>query len=70
MEENKKYNINIVVKNDPEDDDFTSGTYTLKFENSIYRIVGNYLIIEKNENNEIIGHVFDLKTIKSYKIWE
>lgn len=69
MKENKKYNINIVIKNDP-DDEFMGGTYTLKFENSNHMFIGDCLIIEKTENNEIIGNVFDLKTIKSYKIWE
>lgn len=64
-------NITLIIKNDPhEDDEFNGGTYKLDFENSIYRIEGNNMIIETKKEESIIGQVFDLKTIKSYKIWQ
>jgi hypothetical protein len=63
------FNITLIIKNSPYgDDDFGSGTYKLDFENSIYRIDGGYMVIETKKNNDIVGQVFDLKTINSYKI--
>ncbi len=63
------FNITLIIKNSPYgDDDFGSGTYKLDFENSFYRIDGGYMLIETKKNNNIVGQVFDLKTIKSYKI--
>jgi hypothetical protein len=62
--------IKLIVKINPHDDDFDSGTYKLDFKNSFYRIDGGYMIIETKENNNIIGQVFELKAIKSYKIWQ
>lgn len=63
------FNITLVVKNDPYDDDgFDSGTYTVDFQNSIYIIRGDSMIIETVEDDSIIGKVFNLKIIESYKI--
>ena len=61
--------LKLIIKNDPYDDDFDSGTYKLEFEDSFYRIDGGYMVIETKKENDIIGQVFELKTIKSYKIW-
>ena len=45
------FNITLVVKNDPYDDDgFDSGTYTVDFQNSIYIIRGDSMIIETVED--------------------
>jgi hypothetical protein len=64
-------NISLIIKNNPEnDDDFGGGTYKLDFENCEIKFVGDYLVVEVINNNETIGHVFNLKTIKSYKIWQ
>ncbi len=63
------FNITLVIKNDPYDDDgFDSGTYTVDFQNSIYIIRGDNMIIETVEDDSIIGKVFNLKLIESYKI--
>jgi hypothetical protein len=61
-------NLKLIIKNDPYNDDFDTGTYKLEFENSFFRIDGSYMIIETKKENDIIGQIFDLKTIKSYKI--
>jgi len=64
-----KMKITLIIKNNPHDDDgFGSGTYKLEFEDSFYRIDGGYLIIETKKEDGIVGQVFELKTIKSYKI--
>lgn len=66
-----KFKIVLLIKNDPYgDDEFDGGTYKLDFENSVYRISGNNMIIETKKSENIIGQIFDLKTIKSYKIWQ
>lgn len=66
------FNISLIIKNDPYDDDgFDSGTYKIDFQNSFYQIMGENMIIEtKEEDGGITGQVFNLKTIKSYKIWQ
>ena len=64
------FKITLIIKNDPHDsDEFNGGTYKLDFEHSNYRIEGNNMIIEVRKDDTIIGQVFDIKTIKSYKIW-
>ena len=63
-------NLKLIMKNDPYDDDFSSGTYTLEFENSFYRIDSGYMIIETKKEDGIVGQLFELKAIKSYKIWQ
>ena len=61
--------ITLVIKNDPYDDDgFDSGTYTVHFKNSFHFIKGDNMIIETVEGDSIIGKVFNLRTIESYKI--
>lgn len=66
-----KMKITLIIKNNPHDDDgFSGGTYKLEFEDSFYRIDGGYLIIETKKEDGIVGQVFELKTIKSYKIWQ
>jgi len=63
------FNITLVIKNDPYDDDgFNSGTYTIDFKNSFFRIEGDNMIIETIEDDCVIGKVFNLKLIESYKI--
>jgi hypothetical protein len=69
MDENK-HNINLVIKNNPDSDDFEYGTYTLEFKNCSFRVEGDYFLIENEEKNTKTGQVFQLKTIKSYKIWQ
>ena len=66
----QQYKISLVIKNNPNDDDFSSGTYKLDFEQSFYYISGNHMVIETKKDDSIIGQVFELNTIKSYKIWE
>ena len=66
----EQYKISLVIKNNPNDDDFSSGTYKLDFEQSFYHISGNHMVIETKKDDSIIGQVFELNTIKSYKIWE
>ena len=66
----QQYKISLVIKNNPNDDDFSSGTYKLDFEKSFYRITGNHMVIETKKDDSIIGQIFELNTIKSYKIWE
>ena len=65
-------NISLIIKYTPEnDDDFGGGgTYKLDFDNCEIKFVGDYLVIEVTDGNETIGRVFNLKTIKSYKIWQ
>jgi hypothetical protein len=71
IENQASYNITLVLKNEPfGDDEFSSGTYKLDFENSTHQIKGEYMIIESKNNNEIIGKVFHMKSIKSYKLWQ
>lgn len=73
METNNGYNfkITLVIKNDPnEDDEFSGGTYKIDFEECNYSINGNYMVIESKKEDSIIGQLFELKTIKSYKIWQ
>ena len=62
------FNITLIIKNTPYDDDEFGGTYKLDFENASYRIDGGHMIIEVLRDGDIIGQVFELKTIKSYKI--
>lgn len=64
------YKISLIIKNDPYDDEFNSGTYKLDFEDSSYRIDGGHMIVETIKEDTIIGQIFELKTIKSYKIWQ
>lgn len=65
------FKITLIIKNNPNDnDDFEGGTYKLDFENALYRIEGGNMVIETKKDNSIIGQVFELKTIKSYKIWQ
>lgn len=65
------FKISLIIKNNPyDDDDFNGGTHKLDFENSFYRILDNNMVIETRKDDTIIGQVFDLKTIKSYKIWQ
>lgn len=66
----EQYKISLVIKNNPNDDDFSSGTYKLDFEQSFYRISGNHMVIETKKDGSIVGQIFELNTIKSYKIWE
>ena len=71
LKEDKPFNISLIIKNDPYDDDgFDSGTYKIDLEGSFYFFKGNNMIIETKDEEGIIGQVFDLKTIKSYKIWQ
>jgi hypothetical protein len=64
-------NISLIIKNNPEnDDDFGGGTYKLDFNNCDLKFLGDYLVIEVINGDEKVGHVFNLKTIKSYKIWQ
>lgn len=66
-----KFKISLVIKNDPNDEDeFSGGTYKLDFESCEYRINGGYMIIETKKDDSIVGQFFELKTIKSYKIWQ
>ena len=60
--------IKLIIKSTPYDDDEFGGTYKLDFENALYRIDGGHMIIEVLEDGDVIGQVFELKTIKSYKI--
>ncbi len=61
--------IKLIIKNNPHDDDeFGGGTYTLEFEDSFYRVDGGYMIVETKKGDDIIGQIFELKSIKSYKI--
>lgn len=64
--------ITLIIKNNPNDDDdgFGGGTYKLDFEDSFYRIEGGYIIVETKKDDGIVGQVFELKLIKSYKIWQ
>ncbi len=66
------FNISLIIKNDPYDDDgFDSGTYKIDFQNSFHFFKGDNMIIEtKEEDGGVTGQVFNLKTIKSYKIWQ
>jgi len=65
------YNISLIMKNDPYDDDgFDSGTYKVDYEKCFYRILGNYFIIEVVSEKEIVGQIIEMKKIKSYKIWQ
>jgi hypothetical protein len=65
------YKITLIVKsNHYDDDDFSGGTYKLEFEDSFYRIESGYMVVESKKEESIIGQIFDLKTIKSYKIWQ
>jgi hypothetical protein len=65
------YNITIIIKNTPTNDsDFNIGTYKLDFKNSFCRVDGGYMVVETRGEDSIIGQVFDLKLIKSYKIWQ
>ncbi len=69
----KNKNITLIIKNNPKEIyDFDSGTYKLEFVNSSYNINNGYFIVETFYDNDssIIGQVFDIKTIKSYKIWQ
>ncbi len=65
------FNISLIIKNDPYDDDgFDSGTYKIDLQNSFYFFKGDNMIIETKEEDGVTGQVFNLKTIKSYKIWQ
>jgi hypothetical protein len=65
------FNISLIIKNNPYDDDgFDSGTYRVDFQNSFYFFKSDNMIIETKEEGGITGQVFNLKTIKSYKIWQ
>jgi hypothetical protein len=71
MEKEKLFNISLIIRNNSDfDDDFTSGTYKLDFTNSNYRITGDYFIIETKKDEELLGSIHPIKTIKSYKIWQ
>jgi hypothetical protein len=66
-----RFKVTLIIKNNPHDDDeFGGGTYKLDFENSFYRIDGGYMVIETKKDDGIVGQVFELKTVKSYKIWQ
>ncbi len=63
------FNITLIIKNTPyDDDDFGGGTYKLEFENAFHRIDGGYMIVEQLIEGNIVGQVFELNSIKSYKI--
>lgn len=65
------YKITLIVKsNHYDDDDFNGGTYKLDFEDSFCRIEGGHMIVETKKEDSIVGQIFDIKTIKSYKIWQ
>lgn len=65
------YNITLIIKNDPYDDDgFDSGTYKVDYENAFFRIDGGYFIVEVVNEKEILGNIIEMKKIKSYKIWQ
>ena len=64
------FKITLIIKNDPYDDEFSSGTYKLEFEDSFYRIDGGYMVVETKKDDGIVGQMFELKTVKSYKIWQ
>jgi hypothetical protein len=65
------FNITLVIKNDPNDEDgFDSGTYTVDFKNSFMTINGNSMVIETKNEDNVIGKVFNLKSVESYKIWQ
>jgi len=70
-ESQRPYNITLVLKNEPlGGDDFSSGTYKLDFEGSTHQIKGEYMVIETKNSDDIIGRVFHMKSIKSYKLWQ
>jgi hypothetical protein len=63
------FKISVIIKNNPYgDDEFSGGTYRLDFENSLYRIESGCMVIETKVGDEIVGQIFELKTIKSYKL--
>ena len=65
------FNITLVIKNNPNDEDgFDSGTYTVDFKNSSMVFNGNNMVIETKNEDSVIGQVFNLKSIESYKIWQ
>lgn len=67
------FNISLIIKNNPNtEDEFSSGTYKLDFEKSYYTITNGYMIIESHnkDTKSVIGQTFELKSIKSYKIWQ
>lgn len=65
------FNVTLLIKNTPYgDDEFGSGAYKLDFEKAFYRIDGGFMVIEILKDGDIIGQVFELKSIKSYKIWQ
>lgn len=55
------YNIELLIKND-------SNVNKVTFENSIYRLTSNHIIISTPQENYTINNVYNLDKIKSYKI--
>lgn len=72
MGDKKKCNITIVFKNNPNDyDPFLGGTHTIEIKEVLnYNIYGDNLIISREVDGGEINNVYNLKTIKSYKIWQ
>jgi hypothetical protein len=57
--------IEILIK------DKNTSVNKLSFEDSDYQLSGNFIIIStKCKNNDKIFSVYDLSTVKSYKIYE
>ena len=61
--------IIIIFKNNSDSEDiFESGSYSVSYENVVYRIEGDYLILEIDKGGTIEGHILPLKTIINYKV--
>jgi hypothetical protein len=64
-------NLTIIFKDGEDDDDFAT-TYKTEYENTSFDLVGNHMIIQCHKKDEedgeyIVGHVFNLNQIKSFK---
>jgi hypothetical protein len=65
--------LTVIFKNSPDDeDDFGGGTHSVTYEKAAFQISGDYMVIHLQKEDEgghgyVQGHIFPIKTIKSYK---
>ena len=64
----KYKNLTVLFKDDPNCEDDICGTHKVEFRDAVLVLSGDHLIItEHNKDGSIIGRVFPLKMVDSYK---
>lgn len=68
MDKNTYKKVKVEFFNNPDyKDEFDSGTHIVEYVNCSIIYSGNHVIFEESTENGVIGHVFELRSVKIFK---